>query len=90
MFQPYKAHCSLIVAIVSSHLGDRTSSHPRDVVHSDCHNVWQQPLSDTATVPTSTIPGLPGNAYNILRTWDMHLPVARISNSVATWGTGMT
>ena len=76
------------MAIITRHLGDGTNLHPMDIVHDDCHSEWQ-PLSDTTTVPTSTITGLPVNAYNILRTWDMHLPVARISNSVATWGTGM-
>ena len=57
------------MAIITRQLGDDTSSHPRDVVHNDCCNQWQQPLSDATTIPTSTMTGLPVNTYNMLRTW---------------------
>ena len=75
------------MAIISSQVGNITFSRPRDIVHNDCYDERQQPLSDTTTTPTSTMTGLPVNAYNILRTWHMQLPVARISDKMAPQGT---
>ena len=66
MFSPIKIVESCVWPSSAATWVIGTSLHPRDVVHNDCHIEWQQPLSDTITVPTSIMTGLPVNAYNIL------------------------